>query len=168
MKFYRCLVTDGALLCQKTRMARDMYTIWYNQSWLAFQILKWLIMWKIRHSVWIQLNVYFTSFLDDPVKDHRDVTLAAVKQRFSEDLFLGVGKMEIMDHTTLRTMLCVEEDDEVDVEDELNNVSRATDTPASSQDGLDAFLLMSPSRKSRGKRYLWQWDALTIFFPFFF
>ena len=81
------------------------------------------------------------------MKDHRDVTLAAVKQRFSEDLFLGVGKIKIMDHVTLRTMLSIEDEDEGEV-DEESNVSRTS----CSQDGLDAFLLMSPSRKSRGKR----------------
>ncbi|XP_011666474.1 cyclin-F [Strongylocentrotus purpuratus] len=95
------------------------------------------------------LHLHNKCFLDDPVKDHRDVTLAAVKQRFSEDLFLRVGELDIMVHPTLRTMLCVEEDEEV-VDEEPADVSRDNSMP-SSKDGMDAFLLMSPSRKSRGQ-----------------
>ncbi|XP_041473382.1 cyclin-F-like [Lytechinus variegatus] len=91
------------------------------------------------------LHLHNKCFLDDPVKDHREVTLAAVKQRFSEDLFLAVSKLDVMDHQTLRTMLCVEDDDE-----DPSNASRIDPMP-SSKDGMDAFLLMSPSRKSRGQ-----------------
>ncbi|XP_071509099.1 cyclin-F-like [Diadema antillarum] len=105
---------------------------------------------ELKDLVQCTLLLHNKCFLEEPVKDHRDVTLAAVKQRFSEDLFLGVSKQTVMDHATLRTMLCVEEEEQEEA-DESTNTSKMDPLP-SDKDGLEAFLLMSPSRKSRGQR----------------
>lgn len=108
---------------------------------------------EIKDLISCTLSLHNKCFLDDPVKDHREVTLAAVKQRFAEDPFLGVSRLKVIDHTTLRTMLCIKDSDEG--EEDVDNLERANaskiDPLPSSKDGMDAFLLMSPSRKSRGQ-----------------
>ncbi|XP_069123772.1 cyclin-F-like isoform X2 [Argopecten irradians] len=81
-------------------------------------------------------HVHEKCFLEGSVVDHRDVTLQAVKLRYSDKKFMEVSEMEIMSYEELCTMLGV-----------TDHIQQGLDVCVKFKN--DDELILSPSRKKR-------------------
>ncbi|XP_060084118.1 cyclin-F-like [Ylistrum balloti] len=81
-------------------------------------------------------HVHEKCFLEGSVVDHRDVTLQAVKLRYSDKKFLEVSEMEIMSYEELCAMLGV-----------TDHIQQGLDVCVKFKN--DDQLILSPSRKKR-------------------
>ncbi|XP_022089434.1 cyclin-F-like [Acanthaster planci] len=93
------------------------------------------------------LHVHKKCFAEEPLLDHRNIKLSAVKQRYAEDEFHTVSTIAVLDHAALCTQLYVKENDLI-VEDKILPLP-GTPTPCGR---IEPFLL-SPSRTSRSNRH---------------
>ncbi|XP_038067708.1 cyclin-F-like [Patiria miniata] len=93
------------------------------------------------------LHLHKKCFSEEPLLDHRNIKLSAVKQRYEEEEFQEVSKIPVLDYATLRAHLYVKEDDLI-VEDKILSLP-GTPTPC----GRMEPFLMSPSRTSRPNRH---------------
>ena len=88
------------------------------------------------------------SFNDEPMVDHRDVVLAAVKERYQDVEAEQVSKIEVISEADLRMMLCVVEEDSVDATASAALIQAVLETPKME---MEPFVL-SPSRRQRSGR----------------
>ena len=90
--------------------------------------------------------VNLISFSEEPLLDHRNIKLSAVKERYAEGEFLEVSNVTVLDHATLRAQLYVKDED-LAMEGKICSLP-STPTPC----GRVEPFLMSPSRSSRSNR----------------